>query len=415
MLPPFLNPYGTDRPTQRVPYATYGLLAANLFVFLGMISLANTGSLQAAFTHKFGFIPAQGHWYSVFTSMFVHASPTHLLSNMLLLWLFGVLVEDALGPLVFLVFYLGSQLGANLLHLVITREVIAAANTPLVGASGAVAGLLGLVAVRFYRTKVKVFYWLLVRFGVFQISALVFVGVWLAWELYQGLVWVGYETLGTGLHSDPVAHWAHIGGFCFGALGAAALNLRHEGRQEYLLAQLRQNPLAFSGYDVASELEILAGDRPRDPEVHHALARQYMLSHRPPAAGQAFMKATTLYLRNGNLEAGAGTYTELLACFPDCVLPLADQLGVACALEQIGKYGLALQAFDKLCHSYPDTPEAQTALVRAGQLCSNRLGNTRLALRFFSSLLEQYPDTEWRSFAEQQIVKLGGRPPSRPQ
>jgi len=405
---PFTIPYATDRATRRVPYATYGLLLVNLLVFVSMSSLRNAQSLQAAFYHL-GFVPSQGHWYSVITSMFVHADIFHLLGNMLFLWLFGVLVEDALGSLVFIVFFVGSQLAANVLHVLIAQELTAGLNTPLIGASGAVAGLLGLVAVRFARTKVRVFYWVVVKAGVFEVSTLVFVGCWLAWNLYQGITWVASEVVAGGVPSSaPVAYWAHIGGFCFGMLGAAALSMRHEGRQEYLLARLKQNPLAVSGYDVTSELETLAGDRSQDPEVHHALARQYLLARRPQVAGETYMKAVGLYLRSGDALEAVNTYTELLTCFPDCVLPLADQFGIACALEQQGKYALALQAFDKLSNSYPDTPEAETSLVRAGQLCVSKLGNPRLAVRLFSSLLEQYPGTEWRQFVEQRIAELGG-------
>jgi len=396
---PFI-PYATDRSTRRRAYATYSLLVLNVLVYLGTTSLGGAKGQQAAVA-AFGFIPDQGHWYSAVTSAFMHANLSHLVSNMIFLWVFGSLVEDALGAVVFLIFYLGSQLGANLLHVIIARP-FTHELPPLIGASGAVAGLMGLVAVRFQRTKIKVW---CVR--VFEVSAMVFVACWLGWELYWGLTWVGYAMLGHGSGgTDHVAHWAHVGGFVFGMLGAMALSMRQEGRQEYMLEQLKRNPLAFSGYDVAKELEVLAGERRDDPEVHHALARQHMLARRPQAAGKMFMRATGLYLRNGDEKAAADTYSELLACFPECVLPLADQFGIACALEKVGKYGLALQAFDKLSNSYPHTSEAEVALIRAGQLCTVRLGNPRLAVRFFTSLLEQYPGTSWRQFAEKRIEQL---------
>lgn len=394
-------PYASDRVTHRVPYATFGLMAVNILVFIGMQGLITTESVNAAVSY-FGFVPSQGKWYALFTSMFMHESWAHLVFNMLYLWVFGSLVEDVLGIWVFLVFCVGSQFAATLLHSVMAQRVAVGLDTPVIGISGAVAGLLGLAAVRFSRTRLKM--WLL---RPLEIPAVVFLGCWLGLQLYGGLSQVGWSLIPGHGSGAGVAYWAHIGGFLFGVFGALALNLRQEGRQEHLLDELKRNPLAITGYDVTTELEGLAGDRPDDPEVHHALARQYMLARQPQVAGKAYMRATGLYVRSGDLQAAVETYTELLACFPDCILPLKDQFGIACALEQLGKYGLALQAFDKLANSYPGTSEAETALVRAGQLCSSKMGNPRLAGRFFASLLEQYPATSWRHFAEQRIAELG--------
>ena len=401
---PFM-PYATDRARKRVPYATYTLIGINLLTYLGLHTLGGPESVSAALT-QLGFVPAQGNWYSVLTSMFVHSNVSHLFTNILFLWVFGSLVEDSLGVALFVTLFLGSQLGANLLHAGVS-EFFGSANVgkPVIGASGAVAGLLGLAAIRFYRTRLRIAYWVVVKAGVVEVAAWIFIVLWAGWEAYTGVVSLAAERTGLGA-SDQVAHWAHMGGFLFGIVAALMLRLRTEGQREYLLEELRRDPLSVSGYNVVRDLQQLAQQDGDAPEVHHALAKQYLLERQYEQAGHSYLRAIDCYLKPGNRAGAADAYEELVGCFPDCLLNLRNQFGVALALEQRARYGMAAHVFEQLAAGYPESEEAQISLMRAAALCVERLADIPAALRYLERLTQAYPHGRWHDLAQRQSAQL---------
>jgi membrane associated rhomboid family serine protease len=401
---PFL-PYATDRPRKRIPYATYSLIGINILTYLGLHTLSSPDGVYAA-QMQLGFIPAQGNWYSVITSIFVHVRADHLFLNLLFLWVFGSLVEDTLGVALFLTVFFGSQLGANLLHAgVVNLAGGATVGQPVIGASGAVAGLLGLAAIRLYRTRVRIAYWLVVKAGVVEVSAWIFIALWAGYEACTGIMWLAAERTGIGA-ADPVAHWAHLGGFAFGMVGALMMRLRTEGHQEYLLEEVRRDPLSVSGYNVMRELQQLARKDPSIPEVHHALAKQYLLERKHDLAGHSYLRAIDCYLKRANRPAAAEAYEELTGCYPECLLNLRNQFGVALALEQEGRYSLAVNVFDRLATAYPETHEAQIALMRAAVLCVEQLADNQSALRLLERLVGDYADGPWSDQARRQLAEL---------
>jgi len=400
---PFL-PYATDRERKRIPYATYSLIGINLLTYLGLHTLSSPQSVYAA-QMQLGFVPAHGNWQSVITSMFVHLNALHLFSNLVFLWVFGSLVEDTLGVALFLTLLFGSQLGANLVHAGIV-QYFGSANVakPVIGASGAVAGLLGLAVIRFYRTRLRIAYWVVVKAGVIEVAAWVFIAAWAGLQAYMGVVSLAAERIGQG--ADPVAYFAHLGGFAFGVVGALVLRLRTEGQHEYLVEQLRRDPLSVSGYNIVRELQGLAQQDASAPEVHHALAKQYLLERRYEMAGHCYLRAIDCYLKRANRPAAAEAYEELTGCFPECLLNLRNQFGVALALEQQGRSSLAVHAFDQLARAYPDSEEAQISLMHAAALCVERLADYRSALGLLERLVSQYPDGRWHDLARRQIAEL---------
>ena len=401
---PFL-PYATDRPRKRVPYATYCLIGLNLLTYLGLHTFNSPDSVYAAQT-QLGFIPTHGRWYALVTSMFLHSSAIHLLTNLLFLWVFGSLVEDALGAALFLTLFFGSQLGASLVHAGITASVgSASAAQPVIGASGAVAGLLGLVAVRFYRTRLRIAYWVVIKAGVIEITAWVFIALWAAVQVYQAVLWLATERAGMG-GRDLTAYWAHLGGLAFGVVGALVLRLRAEGQQEYFLEKLRRNPLSISGYNVVRDLYHLAQEDPDSPEVHHALAKQYLLERKYDRAGHSYLRAIDCYLQRADRASAAEAYEELTGCYPDCILNQRNQFGVALALEQETRYALAVHVFDRLADAYPQSDEAQVALMRAAAICAEHLADPPSALRFLERLATEYPQGRWADYARRQSAAL---------
>ncbi len=198
-------------PTRRVPYVNYILIAANIFVFI-LQWLA--GDNQDALVYQFALIPASflkdfnlGNIFKIFTSMFMHAGLIHLGGNMLYLWIFGDNVEDSLGHGRYLLFYLLGGLIASLAH-VFTNS---SSQIPTVGASGAIAAVLGAYLVLYPQSKVLT----IIPLGFFlrmtMVPASIVLGLWFILQLFSGLLSAGGPDDVGG-----VAFFAHIGGFVAG-------------------------------------------------------------------------------------------------------------------------------------------------------------------------------------------------------
>lgn len=146
---------------------------------------------------------------TLFTSMFLHGGWSHLIGNMVFLWIFGDNIEIAVGNLRFLLFYLLGGIFSALVH----SLVLANSQMPAIGASGAIAAVLGAYLIMFPSSKIKVFF--LLFFSVFRVSAFVFLGIWIAQQLLAGWALLGIQVAETA----GVGYWAHIGGFGFGIIG----------------------------------------------------------------------------------------------------------------------------------------------------------------------------------------------------
>ena len=398
----FFLPIATDRTTKRRPYVTYTLMGMNALVFI-WVSLGDS----SAIFQRFGFTPGGTQWFTPFTSMFIHAGILHLAGNMLFLWLFGCLIEDALGPAVLLIFYLGSQLGASILHLEMARLFTPdQLKMPVVGASGAIAGILGLAALRFYRTKVRVWYvawYVLLRTGVAAVSAWIFLSLWVGSEVTSGVLSLLRHQSGVA-ESSLVANWAHIGGFTFGALGALLLNLKQHGKREYLVTSATtgsQAPLGDAG-----ELVLLARSSPEDGHLQHALAHQRERAGLRPQAVEAYERSVAAFLLQGERQDATSAYDDLVALSQGQGLSAEVHFDLACALADQAQPGKALKAFARVASLWPGTKEAELSLLRAAQLCQGPLRDPPGAIGFYSRLLAEYPYTEWRSFAERRVAQI---------
>lgn len=212
-------PISDEIPSRRVPVVTGGLIALNVSVFLYELLL---GSRVDQFYMAWGAIPAYitdplNHplaFVTLFTSMFIHGGWTHLIGNMLYLWIFGDNVEDVLGRVGYLAFYLTAGIGAGLAQVVIAPS----SQIPGIGASGAIAGVLAVYLVLFPAAPVRVlvpgFYFMRVA----RVPSLIVLGFWFIIQLFNGFLSLGAMSVATG----GVAWFAHIGGFVIG-LGAGFL------------------------------------------------------------------------------------------------------------------------------------------------------------------------------------------------
>lgn len=197
-------PIGDDDSARRsVPVVTYALIALNvLFFFIEM-------SGGDAFIEKWAFVPSRfmanpaADFLTLFTSMFMHAGLVHLGGNMLYLWIFGDNVEDRFGPVKFLIFYLLCGLAATFTQLAFSMG----SSIPNLGASGAIAGVLGSYLVMFPQARVSV----LQGQQVIPVPALMVIGLWFVLQLFSGI-----GSITDSANTGGVAYMAHIGGFVAG-------------------------------------------------------------------------------------------------------------------------------------------------------------------------------------------------------
>ena len=343
----------------------------------------------------YGFIPNRPTWWGLtLTHVFLHASIVHLLGNMLFLWLFGRALEDALGRWVFGLSYLVSGLAAAILQLLMIQAFSPDTGAlPMLGASGAVSGVMGLFAMRFYRTKIHVFYliaFVFLRWGTFAISSAWGIGIWVLQDVIGG-VW---DLISPERHGG-VAHWAHIGGFGLGLLYALLIKFQAEGKAEYALDDAEE---AFSRgrYQQAAQLAAQCLEKnPNDGDAHLLRARSLAACGDGKGALPHFVKAVTAMLNGGRIHEASDVYTEAdrlslqFALEPNLQFTLANRLAGA------GEFVVAALAFRAFATAYPDQPQAPWTLVKAAQIFKERLSQPDEAQRLFALARERYPNNRW--------------------
>ncbi len=225
-------PISDNNPTRITPYVTYALIGANIFIFLYEISL--TSPQLDRFFHLYAVVPkeltasfkgiptaqAVPEPTTLITSQFLHGSVLHILGNMLFLWIFGNNIEDQLGHIKYIFFYLTCGILAALTQWFFTMQ----SGVPSLGASGAIAGVLGAYILRFPSARVRT----LVFLGPFitfpDIPAIFFLGIWFVQQALYSVASLNVPS-NIGMESGGVAYWAHVGGFVFGAILAPLLGL----------------------------------------------------------------------------------------------------------------------------------------------------------------------------------------------
>lgn len=207
-------PISDQLPTRIKPVVNYFLIGLNILVFIFMWL---AGPRQDALVYQFALIPANfltninaANITDIFTSMFMHGGVAHLVGNMLYLWIFGDNAEDRFGHFGYLIFYLFGGVAASLTHVMTNPN----SQIPTVGASGAIAAVLGAYLVLYPHSRVATFIPLGFFFRLTLLPASIVLGLWFIIQLFSGFVSLGGPDVG------GVAFWAHIGGFVSGVLVA---------------------------------------------------------------------------------------------------------------------------------------------------------------------------------------------------
>lgn len=209
-------PIRDTNPSRTVPVVNYALIGLNVFVFLTELF---QGSDMARFVYYYGLVPARyfdaeiasyfsfgQQIFSFFSFMFLHGGFLHILGNMWFLYIFGDNIEDHLGPFRYLAFYLLCGISSGVTHMVLNIH----SNVPVVGASGAIAGVMGAYLILFPRSKVLTLVPILIIPFFFELPAFIFMGIWFFIQFLNAASSFGNAT--------DIAWWAHIGGFLFGIL-----------------------------------------------------------------------------------------------------------------------------------------------------------------------------------------------------
>lgn len=215
-------PIRDDNPQLTTPVVTYGLIVSNALAWF-LLQGAGLGNELNVSVCQYGLVPADlfpqqasermcpqelgSGWLGVFSSMFMHGGWMHILGNMWFLWIFGGNVEDSMGPIRFLIFYLLSGLAAAGAQVAVEPG----SGVPMVGASGAIGGVMGAYIVLYPKVKVHLLLILIIIVTTIRVPAVLMLGYWFALQFFGGFSSLGQEGGG-------VAFWAHIGGFVAGAV-----------------------------------------------------------------------------------------------------------------------------------------------------------------------------------------------------
>ena len=210
-------PFRDHNPSERTPYVTWALIAVNVVVFASYFALFQDPRALQQFFYTWGLVPLEASGTTFVTSMFLHGSIMHLLGNMLFLYVFGDNMEDQMGHAGFLFFYLAGGLAAA------SAQFLAdpGSTIPMVGASGAIAGVMGGYLLMFPKARVDILIILIVFFRIIPVPAWIVLGAWFGLQLVQGSM--------TPTEMGGVAYWAHAGGFAAGLLMTIPLWRRRGG------------------------------------------------------------------------------------------------------------------------------------------------------------------------------------------
>lgn len=402
-------PIGTDHKLKRPAIVTYGLIVANILVFMWLQDFATSSAPGENPFLQLGLVPRHPHVLSFVTSLFVHVSILHIFWNMAFLWLFGRNVEDALGHIAYLILYLGGGVAAGLLHMAIVllfAENTSVAQSPLVGASGAISAILGLYAIRFYGSKIEL-YWvgaaLLDRtWARLQAPALWGLALWLAIEIW-GAVFSFFHPDRAG-----IAYWAHIGGFIFGMLAAVLTDMLGEGAREYLLTEAKDAQARGDDQGLAAAVRrywVVWQRSPYDQEAHEGLTQLVKETAQggPEGAQALAAECTSLLDVSISLDDRAHAlawYEEMRNCGFDPPLPPRTLSFLAASYLEKEDFESSSRLYQRLLQRFPDAPEAEWSRLELATLLLGQQGASAEATSLLQEFLAKYPESPHRPLAE---------------
>lgn len=385
----FYVPVGTELEVRRPPQAVVGLLLINTLWFL----LFHYWPPLAERQWGLAFDASAPNLVTAFTSCFLHADWFHLLGNMVYLATLGPALEERIGSGRFLVLYLATGLFGLSLQAEAWRLGWFGTTDPLVlGASGAIAGMLGLYVVRCGFARVRVAHATLAlvqghaRVGATPINGYLAV---LAWTGLQ-LAWAAVaEAIGM----SQTAHAAHLGGLVSGVLLGLGLGFHGDGAVENLWIRTRRYAQRGEHYAASGEVAAYLSKRPSDAAAWLESARLSRILSRHQEAAQAFHRGISILWLDRDWEGAVLAAREMRRHYPGARLRPSILFRLALFLERNGDLGWASHTFEDFARFHPRHDRAPRALWKAARLEARRRNDLVRARHLLGRLLEQYPDS----------------------
>ena len=340
-----------------------------------------TSSIQ----EQYAFTPAHPRTLTYLTANFLHGGWLHLIGNMWFLWLAGFVLEDVWGRPLYLVFYLIAGAAALQFH----AWTNPASIVPCVGASGAVAALMGAFLVRFPKMKIEML-WIFGFFRTyrFQAAAYWLLPLWVLMEVFYGSLFG---------KSSGVAHWAHVGGFLFGAVGAVAL--RYSGFETKVNKAIEKDLAWTSDEEIeqanrhmehgqmdeaAALVEKHLAAKPDSIDGWNLKRQIHWRRNEIPAYQEASARTCELHLKSKNNDAAWQDYEDFRNSGGKA-FAISPWFGICRALEECGNCERALSEYESLAEAYPAQRQGLMAQLAAARLCLKRLSRPADALKFFQA------------------------------
>jgi membrane associated rhomboid family serine protease len=346
---------------------------------------------------NYAFVPAHPKPISYLTSMFLHIGWLHLIGNMWFLWLAGFILEDRWGRVIYPIFYLFAGIVASLVHTIANPHSLGAA----LGASGAVAALMGGFLVRFPEMKIEML-WYLFFFRVrFKAPAYSLLPLWLLMEIFYGSIFG---------QASGVAHWAHVGGFLFGALAGLVISrtsLEHEANAviENKIGW-SADPAVVQGKECMEKGKFDEGiailkkhlaAKPDAIDAQSVLSQLYWRKSDIPAHLEAAIKLCQLHLKAHDTEAALLDFQEYTNAGGDR-MPAATWLELCRLIEGQQDYNRAIKEYERLARAYSTEKQSVLALLSAGRLALKQISRPSDALLYYKAArASKVPHAEWDS------------------
>lgn len=396
----FILPYRTSIRPWRTPYANYALIVLNLIIFIltyGPHRHIIAGQLTTVPVHhwveKFMLVPNDWHLHQFLSYAFLHGGIWHVAGNMFFLYVFGNNVNDKLGHLGYPALYLAGAVFSGIGHTVLHSS----SPIPTLGASGAVAAIIGAYLALFPQTLLTVFYLLFFFIGTFEIPALYFIG-------FKLIFWDNvYER-----HISNVAYDAHLSGYAFGILS--------------MLVMLASGLIKSSTFDLWAMLKQWNRRRQYrdavstgyDPFSGRTMTRQIKVKEVKKTASQRQRDEKITQLRNEiasrisqrNLPAAAKVYLELIELDSKQLLPLQYLLDIANQLASENKHAQAAQAYEQFLTHYSSYEYVEQVELMLGILYSRYLQKPDLAAKHLQEAAKKLSDPGQLKMCQDELTKL---------
>ena len=387
----FLLPYKTSIIPRRTPYANYALIAVNVFIFLLSYPFTGEEEYLRGWTTVFVLDPNFGRLYlwQFVSYAFLHGGFMHIIGNMFFLYLFGNNVNDKLGNVGYLAFYLAGAVFSGIGHSFMS-------GTPVLGASGAVAAVTGAYLVLYPQTLINILYWFFF-IGTIELPALYFIA--LKMIIIDNIIW---------RYTPFVAYDAHLSGYTFGIatmVGMLAVGLISTSNFD-LWAMIKQwnrrrryRDVVSSGYDPytgrTATKRVQAKEIKKTPEQLQTEEKT-----------QQIRSEISTRIQERNLSAAAETYLELISHDSEQILPRQQLLDIANQLAGENKHTESAQAYEKFLTHYKNYEYAEQVELMLGLLYSRYLGQIEPAIKYLQAAAKKLSDPGQLKMCRDELARL---------